>query len=68
MCKKEHSIALEFRKEREVKGRQGRPPRQREQLAQWLSGSVPASQDPEKTSSPGQTEQGGKWKEIRLDQ
>ena len=38
-------------------------------VVQWLSGVKKhgTSQEPEKTSILGQTEQGGKWEEKRLD-
>lgn len=67
MCYREHSLGLGFRKEREVKGRQGWPPRQREQLARWLRGAkeLGTSQEAEKTSIVGQTERGGEWKEAQ---
>lgn len=57
MCCREHSLALGFRKEREVKGRQGQPARQREQLVQRLSGAKEHATSPktEKTSILGQT-------------
>lgn len=53
-----------------MKGRQGWPPRQREQLARWLRGAkeLGTSQEAEKTSIVGQTERGGEWKEVQWDQ